>query len=120
MSNIFRLVNGAVACFALLTLAAVPAPADLYTLSASGTITTNSSGDSTIPVGTPWSFEITYNTAAPDRDFELTGSPDPTYGRFTNGATPPAMTYFHYRAGSYEATLRNAADFGTFDNIAIT
>src|SRR4051794_492383 len=91
--------------FALLTLATTPARASLFTLAASGTITANTSGDPTIPTRTPWSFEITYNTAAPDLDFQSTGSPDPTFGRFNNTAAPPAMTFFHYKAGSYEVTL---------------
>jgi hypothetical protein len=108
------------AVVAFLTLAAMPARASLFSLAASGTITENSSGDSTIPVGTPWSFEIIYDTAAPDLDFESTGSPDPTFGRFTNTSSPPALTFFHYRAGSYEATLADAADFGTFSGIETT
>jgi hypothetical protein len=94
--------------------------ADLYTLAASGTITSNSSGDPQIPVGTPFSFEIMYNTAAPDLDTEFGGSPDPTFGRFDNTAAPPALTFFHYRAGTYEATLHNPADFGMSSGIDIT
>jgi hypothetical protein len=101
--------------FTLLLLTALSARADLYTLAASGTITSNSSGDAAIPVGTPWSFEITYNTAAPDLN-----SSDPTSGSFTNSSTPPAMTFFHYRAGTYEATLHNPDDFGPFGGINIT
>ncbi len=115
-----RSANVALPLFALLTLATMPARASLYTLAASGTISENSSGDSTIPVGTSWTFEVTYDTAAPDLDFESTGSPDPTFGRFTNTGTPPALTYFHYRAGSYEVTLADPADFGTFGGIEIT
>ena len=104
----------------LLTHAEMPARANLFTLSASGTISSNSSSDSTIPIGTPWTFEITYNTAAPDLDFELTGSPDPTFGKFTNSSAPPALTFFHYQAGSYEVTIDDPADFGTFSDILIT
>ena len=100
--------------FALLTLAAMPARASLFTLAASGTISFNTSGDPTIPVGTPWSFELTYDTAAPDLE------PDPTSGRFTNTAAPPAMTFFHYRAGTYEVTMDDPADFGTFSGILTT
>ena len=85
-----------------------------------GRFPSNGSGDSTIPIGTPWTFEITYDTAAPDLDFELTGSPDPTFGRFTNTAAPPALTSFHYQAGSYEVTIDDPADFGTGSAIHIT
>src|SRR5215813_432622 len=87
---------------------------------ASGTISEYSSGDSTIPVGTPWTFELVYDTAAPDLDFELTGSPDPTFGRFTNAGAPPALSSFHYRAGDYEVTIGDPVDFGTFSNILVT
>ena len=117
---IVRFVRIVVAMFSLLMLAAMPVRAELFTLAASGTITSNTSGDSSIPVGTAWSFEITYNAAAPDLDSEFGGSPDPTFGRFTNGGAPPAMTFFHYRAGNYEAALHNPADFGTFSGIHIT
>jgi hypothetical protein len=98
----------------------MPARANLFTLAASGTITSNTSGDPTIPTETPWSFELTYNTAAPDLDFQLTGSPVPSFGRFTNTGAPPAMMFFHYKAGSYEATLHDPADFGAFSEIHIT
>jgi hypothetical protein len=120
MTIINRFANTAVVLFPLLTLTTMSARASLFTLAASGTITSNSSGDATIPTGTPWSFEITYNTAAPDLDFELTGSPDPTFGRFNNTAAPPAMTFFHYKAGSYEVTLDDPGDFGTVSVIDIT
>jgi hypothetical protein len=120
MMFIARFANQVVVLFSFLILATVPARATLYTLSASGTITTNSSGDSIIPVGTPWSFEITYNSSAPDLDFELVGSSDPTFGRFNNTMAPPAMTFFRYKAGSYEATLDDPADFGAFSAINIT
>lgn len=100
---------------ALLALVAMPARADgLFSLAASGTISSNTSGDSTIPIGTPWSFEIIYDTSAPD------GSPDPTFGEFTNMASPPALTFFHYQAGSYEVTIDDPADFGATSNIHIT
>jgi hypothetical protein len=89
-------------------------------LTASGTISVNSSGDATIPVGTSWEFELTYDTAAPDLDFELTESPDPTFGRFKNTGTPPALRFFHYRAGTYEVTMDDSADFGEFSDIHIT
>jgi hypothetical protein len=99
----------------LLALAAMPArAAGLFSLSASGTISSNSSGDPTIPIGTPWTFEIIYDTSAPD------GSADPTFGDFTNTASPPALTFFHYQAGSYEVTIDDPADFGTPSNILMT
>jgi hypothetical protein len=120
MAIITRFATSAPVLLLLLTFATMPARASLFTLAASGTITSNSSGDPTIPTGTPWSFEITYNTAAPDLDFQLAGSPDPTFGRFTNTAAPPAMTFFHYKAGSYEVTLDDPADFGTFSAIDTT
>ena len=112
--------NAALLFFTLLTLAATPARASLFSLSASGTISSNSSGDSTIPVGTSWTFQLTYETAAPDLDFELTGSPDPTFGRFKNTAAPPALTFFHYTAGGYEVTLDDPADFGMFSDMLIS
>jgi hypothetical protein len=106
--------------FALFALAATPARASLFTLAASGTISENSSGDSSLAVGTPWSFDLTYNTAAPDLDFELEGSPDPTFGLFTNAGATPALTSFHYRAGSYEVALDGPADFAAGSEIVIT
>ncbi len=112
--------NAALLWFTLLAVATTPARANLFSLAASGTISENSSGDPTIPIGTSWSFEVTYDTAAPDLDFQLTGSPDPTFGRFTNTSTPPALTFFHYRAGTYEVTLDDPADFGTFSDMLIT
>jgi hypothetical protein len=99
---------------------ATSAKAALFALSASGVITANSTGDATIPVGALWAMELIYDTDAPDLDFELTGSPDPTFGRFTNTGTPPAMVFFHYRAGSYEATIDDPAAFGPFSNIDVT
>jgi hypothetical protein len=115
-----RSANAALPLFALLALGATTARASFFSLAASGTISFNSSGDSTIPIGTPWTFELTYDTAAPDLDFELTGEPDPTFGRFTNTSAPPALTFFHYRAGSYEVTIDHPADFGTSSGIDIT
>jgi hypothetical protein len=104
----------------LVVVGAAPASAGLYRLAAAGTISFNSSSDSTIAAGTPWAFELTYDTAAPDLDFELTGMPDATFGRFTNTAEPPALTFFHYKAGSYEVTLDDPADFGQFSNMLVT
>src|SRR5262245_22705967 len=46
----------------ILLFTAMPARASLFSLAASGTISENSSGDSTIPIGTPWSLELTYDT----------------------------------------------------------
>ena len=104
---------------ALCGLVAVPVQAALVSLSGSGKITLNSTADPTIPVGTPWTFEIIYNTAAPDVDFEVTGAPDSTFGLFSNAGAIPAITFFHYRAGTYEVTLDEPADFGP-SNIDIT
>ncbi len=120
MAIITRSANAALLVLSLLVLAATPARADLFSLAASGTISENSSGDATIPIGTPWTFQLTYDTAAPDLDFQLTSSPDPTFGRFTNTAAPPALTFFHYKAGSYEVTLDDPANFGTFSGMDIT
>ena len=100
-------------CAACLVVAAAESAwAGRYQLAAAGEISTNASSDVTIPVGTPWSLELTYDTAAPDLDFEVLGAADPTYGRFKNTAAPPALVSFHYRAGSYEVTLDDPADFG--------
>ena len=110
----------AILSFALLALAATPAQASLFTLAASGTISENSSGDSSLAVGLPWTFDLTYDTAAPDLDFESTGSPDPTFGRFTNTGAVPALISFHYRAGSYEVALDAPADFAAASGILIT
>lgn len=104
----------------LLTRAAATAQAGLVTLAASGTVSSNSSGDATIPVGALWSFELTYDTAAPDLDFEVTTSPDPTFGRFNNTKTPPALVAFHYKAGSYEVLLDDPTDFSAFSELLIT
>lgn len=115
-----RSAKAALLLFNFLALATTPAPASLFSLAASGTISSNSSGDATIPVGVPWTFEIIYNAAAPDLDFELTNSPDPTFGRFKNIAAPPALIFFHYQVGSYEVTVDNPADFGAFSEILVT
>jgi len=120
MTITIRSANAALLLCTLLALTPTPARASLFSLAASGTISENSSTDSTIPIGTPWSFALTYDTAAPDLDFQLTGMPDPTFGRFTNAAAPPAMTFFHYKAGSYEVTLNDPVDFGTSAAIDIT
>jgi Dockerin type I domain/PEP-CTERM motif len=120
MAMATRSAGAALLVFTLLTLATMPARANLFSLAASGTISENSSGDSTIPIGTPWSFKLVYDTAARDLDFEVTGSPDPTFGRFTNTATPPALIFFHYQAGGYEVTVDDPADFGTGSGIDIT
>jgi hypothetical protein len=120
MAMITCSANGAVVLLFLLTLAAMPVRANLFSLSASGTISQSSSGDSTIPIGTPWTFELRYDAAAPDLDFELTGSADPTFGRFTNTASPPALIFFHYEAGGYQVTIDDPADFAMFSDILIT
>ena len=107
-------VNAVFLLFTLLAVATTPARASLFTLAASGTISFNTSGDPTIPVGTPWTFELTYDTAAPDLD------PDSTFGTFNNTTAPPALTSFHYRAGSYEVTLDDPTDFGIGSGMLIT
>jgi hypothetical protein len=104
----------------MLVLAA-SARAGLFTFTAAGNISSNSSSSgAAIPIGTPWSFEITYDTDAPDLDFQSVGSPDPTYGVFNNSAAPPALTYFHYKAGTYEVTLDNPSAFGAGSGMTIT
>src|SRR3954447_20921933 len=113
MATITRPAKTALFFFTLLTLATTSARANVFSLSTSGTISENSCGDPTIPIGTPWSFQVIYDTAAPDLDFQSTGSPDPTFGQFTNTAAPPALLFFHYQAGSYAVTLDHPADFGT-------
>lgn len=118
MAMTTRSANAAPLLFTLLALAGMPAQADLFKLAATGTISFG--GGATIPNGTPWSFDLTYDAAAPDRDVELTGSPDPTFGRFTNTAAPPALTSFHYQAGSYQVAIEKPADFGTGSAIVIT
>jgi len=120
MAMTTRFASAALLLLTLLALGATPARASLFSLAASGTISSNSSGDSTIPIGTPWTFDLIYDTAAPDLDFELTGSPDPTFGRFTNTSAPPALTFFHYQAGAYEVTIDDPADFGAGSEMVIT
>lgn len=105
---------------AALVLATTSVHASLYSLSASGTIEANTSGDVTIPVGTPWAFEVVYDTAAPDLDVASTGSADPTFGLFANTGGTPALHSFHYRAGLYEVAIDDPADFGTGSDIVIT
>jgi hypothetical protein len=119
MNMTSRSASAALLAFTLLAVAATPARAGLFSLKASGTI--NSSADpAVIPVGTPWTFKLTYDTAAPDLDFELLGSPDPTFGRFKNTAGTPALLSFHYRAGAYEVAIDDPADFGAFSEVLIT
>ena len=102
------------------SLVAVPVQAELISVSASGTISKSNSADTTIPVRTPWTFEIIYDTAAPDLDFELTGTSLATFGRFTNTGAIPAVTFFHYHAADYEVTIDDPKDFGAFSEIHIT
>jgi hypothetical protein len=98
---------------ALLGLAATPAEAALVKLAASGTI--EFGGNATIPNGTPWAFDITYDTAAPDL-----ASADPTFGQFANTTAPPALRSFHYQAGSYQVALNGPSDFNAVSGIHIT
>jgi hypothetical protein len=105
---------------AIYSLVAVPVQAELISVSASGTISKSNSADTTIPVGTPWTFEVIYDTAAPDLDFEVTGAPDPTFGRFTNTGAIPVLTFLHYHAANYEVTIDDPKDFGAFSEIHIT
>ena len=94
MAMTTRSASSAVLLLTPLALAATPAQASLFKLAASGTISENSTGDATIPIGTSWSFDLTYDTAAPDL-----ASADPTFGSFTNTAAPPALTSFHFSSG---------------------
>ena len=121
-SKVRRTVSrGAVtALLAALALAPWPARAGLYELSASGTIGSNDSGDASIPVGAPFSFELVYDTAAPDLDFQQVGMPDPTFGLFANTGVIPALVAFHFKAGSYEVTLADAAQFGPHSDLVVT
>src|SRR5262249_41659999 len=66
MAMTTRSACAALLLFGLPALGATPARASFFSLAVSGTISENSSGDSTIPIGTPWTFELTYDTAAPD------------------------------------------------------
>jgi NAD(P)-dependent dehydrogenase (short-subunit alcohol dehydrogenase family) len=84
--------NSVLLWLTIYSLAAASVQAELFSLSASGKITLNSTADSTISVGTPWTFELIYNTAAADVDFEVTSAPDSTFGRFTNAGAIPAGT----------------------------
>jgi hypothetical protein len=117
---ILRSCAAAASIFVILTLTPPPAYAELFTLAASGTITFNTSADSSLPVGTPWTFALTYDTAAPDFDFQVTGSPDPTFGKFNNTASPPALRSFHYDAAGYHVAIDDPADFGPFSELDIT
>jgi hypothetical protein len=112
--------KAALLSFVVSALAATSAQAALFSLSASGTLTSNSSSDTTLLVGTPFMFDLIYDTDAPDLDFELVGSPDPTFGRFTNTGMPPALVGFHYRAGDYEVTISDPAGFAPFSEVHIT
>jgi hypothetical protein len=110
----FKLCWSGLPWIMLLVLTAVPLRAELFSVSASGRITVNDTGDPTIPVGTPWTFELTYDTASPDLDL------DPTHGLYMNSGAIPALRSFHYRAGSYEVTVDDPGDFGPFSEITIT
>jgi hypothetical protein len=101
------------------SLMAVPVQAELISVSASGTISKSNSEDTTIPVGTPWTFEVIYDTAAPDLDFELTERPVATFGRFTNTGAIPAVTFLHYQAANYEVTIDDPKDFGALSEIHV-
>jgi hypothetical protein len=98
---------------AALALASAPAHASLYSLAASGTVSVST--EASIPVGTPWSFEVIYDTAAPDL-----APADPTFGSFDNSGTPATLTSFHYQAGSYEVAVADSANFGLGSDILIT
>jgi hypothetical protein len=104
----------ALAWLYFLVPAALPVRAELISVSVSGRVTINNTGDTTIPVGTPWTFELIYNTAAPDQDPLL------THGIYNNSTAIPALTFFHYRAGSYEVTFDDPGDFGTGNEITIS
>ncbi len=116
----FKTPTVTLSVLALLAFLAAPARPELISVSASGTINANSSTDTTIPAGTPWTFELIYDTAAPDLDFEITGVADPTFGRFTNGGIIPALRFFSYRAGDYQVTIETPDDFGPFSAVDIT
>lgn len=115
-----QLPKVALPLLSIVALFAAPARSELYSVSASGRISVNNSLDTTIPLGTPWVFEIIYDAASPDRDFVLSGTADPTFGRFTNEDSIPALHFFHYKAGDYEVTLDSPGDFGPFSGIIIT
>lgn len=118
--SVARGTVGIVACLVLLILLVTETRAAQFKLSAAGTMTNNASTDTTIPVGTPWAFELVYDTAAPDLDFEVLGSAEPTYGRFKNTAMPPALLSFRYQAGDYEVAIDDPADFGAASEMLIT
>jgi hypothetical protein len=99
---------------AVVLLTALPARAGLFSLEVAGTISANTSTDTTLAVGTPFNFELIYDTASPDL------SPDPTFGSFSNSGSIPALTFFHYQAGSYEVTIDGPSDFGPNSAIAVT
>lgn len=69
-------------------LLSTSAQAARYSLSVSGTIESSNDPTISIRVGTPWTLDLIYETSAPDLDFEATGSPDPTFGRFLNMPLP--------------------------------
>jgi len=113
-------MKAAFVSFVVSALVTTSAQADLFSLSASGTISSNSSSDTSIALGTPFTFDLVYDSDAPDLDFEVGGSADPTFGRYTNGGSPPALVAFRYRAGDYEVAIKNPDDFGPFGAIIIT
>jgi hypothetical protein len=86
-------------------LLAVPVQAELFSLSESGTISKSNTADTALPRGIPWTYDIIYDTAAPNLDFELTGRPDSSFGRFTNTGAIPALKFFHYRATNDEVIV---------------
>lgn len=99
---------------ASLCLGPAVAQAGLYELSVSGTVSTSTLA-ADFPVGTPFEFQLVYDTAAPDLE-----PADPTFGRFGNTSAPPALQSFHYKAGSYEVTLADASDFAAGSAVVIT
>jgi hypothetical protein len=114
-SAMTRSFNRAVFLLCAVPVLAAPtsARAAPFSLAASGTISFNSSGDATIPVGTPWTFEIVYDTAAPDLDANS------RLGSYGNTSVPPALLSFHYQAGGYEVAIDDAADFGLGSDILV-
>ena len=105
---------------AVASLSVAPAQASPYELSVTGKIGENNSADPSIPVGSLFSFQLVYDTAAPDLDVDLTTTPDPTFGRFTNTGVIPALLSFHYQAASYEVTIADPAGFGPFSDFLVT
>jgi hypothetical protein len=108
------------ALFVVASLSPAPAHAIPYELSVTGKIGENNSADASIPVGSLFSFQLVYDTAAPDLDVDLTTTPDPTFGRFTNTGATPALLSFHYQAASYEVTISDPAGFGPFSDFLVT